>query len=372
VANTSVLTIGAGAVSVSGANTGDNAANSSTHYIGTTEVALNRGSGALTLAGITLTTPNIGTPSAGVVTNLTGTASININGTVGATTPTTGAFTSITGSSLTLTNNSLTDVRINSFRDSASTHARLIGYAGRGTLASPLGIASGDEMLTISSLGYYDNAGVGVSGYEGGRISFIAAEAFTETAQGQNFAIFVTPIGSAARIRAMTGLNNGNIGFSTTAPDKKVEINSATGDCLRLTYNDSNGSAANYVDYSVSSGGVGTIAPSGLTTNVTGRLASTATSVTVAAAATTFAVTSNVVTVTGDAGGNTVATITSGVSGQILTLIFVDTKVTITDTAAATANTVNLSAAFTSAANTTLTLVNNGTKWFEIARSVNG
>ena len=37
----------------------------------------------------------LGTPSSGVVTNLTGTASININGTVGATTPTTGAFTSI-------------------------------------------------------------------------------------------------------------------------------------------------------------------------------------------------------------------------------------------------------------------------------------
>jgi len=38
----------------------------------------------------------LGTPSSGTVTNLTGTASININGTVGATTPTTGAFTTVT------------------------------------------------------------------------------------------------------------------------------------------------------------------------------------------------------------------------------------------------------------------------------------
>jgi hypothetical protein len=37
----------------------------------------------------------LGTPSGGTVTNLTGTASININGTVGATTATTGAFTSL-------------------------------------------------------------------------------------------------------------------------------------------------------------------------------------------------------------------------------------------------------------------------------------
>jgi hypothetical protein len=37
---------------------------------------------------------DLGTPSAGVVTNLTGTASININGTVGATTANTGTFSS--------------------------------------------------------------------------------------------------------------------------------------------------------------------------------------------------------------------------------------------------------------------------------------
>jgi hypothetical protein len=41
-------------------------------YIGTTSVALNRASNALTLAGITLTTPDIGTPSAGTLTNCTG------------------------------------------------------------------------------------------------------------------------------------------------------------------------------------------------------------------------------------------------------------------------------------------------------------
>jgi len=37
----------------------------------------------------------LGTPSSGTVTNLTGTASININGTVGVTTPAAGAFTTL-------------------------------------------------------------------------------------------------------------------------------------------------------------------------------------------------------------------------------------------------------------------------------------
>ena len=106
-------------------------------------------------------------------------------------------------------------------------------------------------------------------------------------------------------------------------------------------------------------------------TSFVGNIASTATSVTIAAAATTFAVASNVVNVTGDAGGNTVATITGGTNGQVLVLKFIDALVTITDTAATTANTVNLSAAFTSTANDIMTLVFDGNKWFEMARSLN-
>ena len=162
-----------------------------------------------------------------------------------------------------------------------------------------------------------------------------------------------------------------NVGINTTGPDKAFEINSATGACLQLTYNDSNGSAANKVTFDVSSGGDLTIAPSGSDISFTGRTASTPTSSTIAAAATTLAITRDVMTITGDAGGNTVATITGGLSGQILTLIFTDSLVTITDDATGNANTVNLSAAFTSTSNDTLTLVFNGTSWREVARSVN-
>ena len=56
----------------------------------------NTGTGDNVLAtSPTLVTPILGTPSSGVVTNLTGTASININGTVGATTANTGNFTTL-------------------------------------------------------------------------------------------------------------------------------------------------------------------------------------------------------------------------------------------------------------------------------------
>ena len=51
-----------------------------------------------TLSSPTLVTPALGTPSSGIVTNLTGTASININGTVGATTPAAVTATTVTAS----------------------------------------------------------------------------------------------------------------------------------------------------------------------------------------------------------------------------------------------------------------------------------
>lgn len=60
-----------------------------------TALGVNTGSaGAIVVNGGAL-----GTPSSGIVTNLTGTASININGTVGATTANSGSFTSITATS---------------------------------------------------------------------------------------------------------------------------------------------------------------------------------------------------------------------------------------------------------------------------------
>lgn len=120
----------------------------------------------------------------------------------------------------------------------------------------------------------------------------------------------------------------------------------------------------------------GTLAVTGATTltgNLTtaSKVSNTMVSTTLSAAATTLAETNNFIKVTGDAGANTLSTITGGLSGQTLTLLFVDALVTITDTAAATANTVDLSAAFTSTANDTLTLIFDGNKWFEISRSAN-
>ncbi len=92
---------------------------------------------------------------------------------------------------------------------------------------------------------------------------------------------------------------------------------------------------------------------------------------TLGVAAATFAQSTGLHTMTGDAGGNTVTTITAGVGGQTLTLLFVDSDITITDDNAHTADTVDLNAAFVSADDTTLQLLHDGTSWYELTRSVN-
>lgn len=88
--------------------------------------------------------------------------------------------------------------------------------------------------------------------------------------------------------------------------------------------------------------------------------------------ATTFAVTSNVITVTGDAGANTIATITGATVG-LYTFVFVDALVTISNDDTHAANTIDLDGAnnFTSAADKVLTLFFNGTSWYRIGESIN-
>ena len=93
-------------------------------------------------------------------------------------------------------------------------------------------------------------------------------------------------------------------------------------------------------------------------------------SVVLASGATSFVASSNVMVVSASA-LVTIATITEGYEGQILTLIFLDANVTLTDTGTGANNTFNLSAAFTSTANDTIQFVFRNRSWFETSRSVN-
>ncbi len=66
----------------------------------------------------------------------------------------------------------------------------------------------------------------------------------------------------------LSGLSiNGSVGIDTNTPQKRLEINSATGNCLRLSY-DKNTSEANYVDMTVSAAGNLSIVSSGGSTTI--------------------------------------------------------------------------------------------------------
>jgi len=136
---------------------------------GGTGVTTSTGTGSVVLnTSPTLVTPVLGTPASGTVTNLTGTASININGTVGATTATTGAFTTLSATgAITSTTQTATPVAV----ASPAYKAVLANVAGQYGLGVTWNTASNSPAINIlqtnvggngaagSSLLYIDNRG---------------------------------------------------------------------------------------------------------------------------------------------------------------------------------------------------------------------
>ncbi len=83
-----------------------------------------------------------------------------------------------------------------------------------------------------------------------------------------NYGLYATVTGGTTNYAAI--LTGGNVGIGTTAPGRALEVNDASGNNLRLTYNDSDGSPTNYVDLLTTSGGNLTVVPSGGTASITG------------------------------------------------------------------------------------------------------
>jgi len=118
---------------------------------GGTGVTTSTGSGSVVLSNSpTLVTPALGTPSSGVVTNLTGTASININGTVGATTPSTGVFTTISGAVLSrvVVIADATSITINADTTDIATQANTQAV-GTLTINAPTGTPTNGQKLIL-------------------------------------------------------------------------------------------------------------------------------------------------------------------------------------------------------------------------------
>ncbi|MFA5031181.1 MAG: hypothetical protein WC495_06370, partial [Patescibacteria group bacterium] len=145
-----------------------------------------------------------------------------------------------------------------------------------GAFGTTNGIASGFHCRTTTSGNMTDGFGGGFifsidDSAVIGEFNYIsriyARRDGADNAGALEFMVGTTGLTTGMIIRA-----SGNVGIGTTAPDKQLEINSATGDCLRLTYNDADGSATYYADLAVSSAGALTVTPVTTTTLQNGQI----------------------------------------------------------------------------------------------------
>jgi len=176
----------------------------------------------------------LGTPSSGTVTNLTGTASININGTVGATTQNTGAFTTVTANASTSGTSttgafsygtlSYTDVNhILTMQSSQNSYVQMeIQNTNTGTAASSDVIVSNNNTTATT---YYGDFGMNSSGWTGtpGTNSFGSPNTVYLTATTADLAIGTTTanairfaVGGGADVMQVNG-TTGITSFPTTS-----------------------------------------------------------------------------------------------------------------------------------------------------------
>jgi hypothetical protein len=171
------------------------------------------GTGALVFANSpTLVTPALGTPASGVVTNLTGTASININGTVGATTASTGAFTTLAYTGTLTGGTGVINIGSGQLYKDASGNVGIgtsSPVAALNVIASPDSITNAQVMIgngssaTAQKLTFNPTLSSAIAGLSDGSMVFF---------------------GNGANTERMRITSAGNVGIGTSSPSQKLHI----------------------------------------------------------------------------------------------------------------------------------------------------
>ena len=201
---------------------------------GTAISSTTTGTGVVTALGVNVGTAGsfvvnggaLGTPASGTVTNLTGTASININGTVGATTPNTGAFTSITSTSA---SGILTRAAAN--QDGVHIYGRAGGTSNWEVIITPTTL-SADRTLTLpDNSGTFLTTGATVTVAQGGTGVTSLTSNNVILGNGTSAVQFVAP-GSNGNVLT----SNGTTWTSAAAPGATISNDTSTASTLYPTF----------------------------------------------------------------------------------------------------------------------------------------
>ena len=203
------------------------------------------GTGSLVFAtSPTLVTPALGTPSSGVVTNLTGTASININGTVGATTASSGAFTTLSATAPITGTAATTGSAIDTINLTVASAARVgwsssgryysfiecDGTAGTGNNYMRFAPGNGEVMRITTGVGIAVTgtlSATGVSTFSAGTAALPALTTTGDTNTGIFFPAADTVATSVGGSEGMR-LTSTGLGIGTSAPGYPLVVSRTT------------------------------------------------------------------------------------------------------------------------------------------------
>jgi len=190
------------------------------------------GTGVVTALGVNTGTAGafvvnggaLGIPSSGTVTNLTGTASININGTVGATTANTGSFTSLAYTTTLTGGTGIVNLGSGQFYKDASGNVG-IGTSSPSSFGTLAVVTAGNPVLyigssTASSAGAISIQGSGASSYPSLNFNQSATNYWTIGQRADTNLYLYRQTGSGDVL-----IPSGNVGIGTSSPSTALQVN---------------------------------------------------------------------------------------------------------------------------------------------------
>lgn len=131
--------------------------------------------------------------------------------------------------------------------DTVAVRPMFIGMRAR---TGPAAVQSGDYLMSFIGQGYDSAAYQSSSMFE-----IVATENWNAGARGSKIYIYTVANGDTTLSKRITVENDGNIGIGTSAPDGILEVNMGTNKFVRLSYNDADGSATDYSQFTVDADG---------------------------------------------------------------------------------------------------------------------